>query len=95
MQILLAFIVGAAIGAAAHFALPDRSTRGPALAPILGALIGGVVWLILTWAGLGIDSPWLWLASFAAPVLTFPAISLLTRLRLAHDERERVRLKIV
>jgi len=95
MQILLALIVGAAIGIAAHFTVAGRDTRGSVLAPMIGAVVGGAVWMALTWAGLGIDSPWIWVASFAAPaVVVLPTLILLTRARRAHDERERARLKI-
>ena len=88
MQILLAFIVGAVIGATAHFLVPGRSTRGVALGPLLGAAAAGLVWMILTWAGVGLDSPWLWLSAFVAPaVVTFPALMILTRTRTAHDAR--------
>jgi uncharacterized membrane protein YeaQ/YmgE (transglycosylase-associated protein family) len=95
MQILLAFIIGAAIGAAAHFLVRGRSTRGVALAPIVGAFSAGLVWMILTWTGVGLDSPWLWLSAFVAPiVVTYPLLLILTRSRTAHDVRERARLKI-
>ena len=95
MQILLAFLVGAAIGAAAHFVVPGRSTRGVALGPILGAFAAGLVCMILTWAGVGLDSPWLWLSAFVAPiVVTYPVLLILARTRTAHDERERAQLKI-
>ncbi len=95
MQILLAFIVGAVIGAALHFVVPGRSTRGVALGPIVGAAAAGLVWMILTWAGVGLDSPWLWLSAFVAPaVVTYPVLLLLTRARTGHDARERARLKI-
>lgn len=95
MQILLAFIIGAAVGGAAHFLVRDRATRGAALAPVIGALAAGLVWMILTWAGVGLDSPWLWLSAFAAPVVvTYPVLVILARTRTAHDARERARLKI-
>ena len=95
MQILLAFIIGAAIGAAAHFLVQGRSTRGVALAPILGAFAAGLVWMILTWAGVGLDSPWLWLSALVAPiVVTYHVLLILARTRTAHDARERARLKI-
>lgn len=95
MQILLAFIIGAAIGAAAHFLVRGRSTRGVALAPILGSFSAGLVWMILTWAGVGLESPWLWLSAVVAPlVVTYPALVILARTRAAHDARERARLKI-
>jgi uncharacterized membrane protein YeaQ/YmgE (transglycosylase-associated protein family) len=95
VQILLAFIIGAAIGAAAHFMVPGRNTRGVVLGPVIGAFASGLVWMILTWAGVGLDSVWLWLSAFVAPiVLTYPALVVLARTRTAHDARERTRLKI-
>lgn len=95
MQILLAFLVGAAIGAALHFLVPGRGTRGVTLGPVLGAASAGLVWMILTWAGIGLDSPWLWLSAFVVPiVVTYPVLAILTRTRTTHDARERARLKI-
>ena len=95
MQILLAFLIGGAIGAAIHFLVPGRPTRGVALAPIVGAAASGLAWMILTWAGLGLDNPWLWLSAFVAPiVVTYPVLVVLERTRTSHDARERARLKI-
>lgn len=95
MQILLAFIIGAVLGTALHFVVEGRSTRGVVLGPVLGAFSSGLVWMILTWAGLGLESPWLWLSAFLAPiVVTYPALLILARRRTAHDARERARLKI-
>jgi len=95
MEILLALIYGAAVGTAAHFALGGRELRGVALAPMVGALIGGVVWLVLTWAGASTAEPWLWLATLvAAPVVVVPLLVVLGRIRSAHDARERQRLHI-
>lgn len=95
MQILLAFIIGGAVGAAAHFLVRGRSTRGVVLGPVLGAFAAGLVWMILTWAGVGLDSPWLWLSAFTAPiVVVYPALLILARTRTDHDARERARLKI-
>lgn len=95
MQILLALLIGAVIGAAVHFLVPARGTRGVVLAPLLGALMSGLVWMILTWAGLGLDNPWLWLSAFVAPiVVAYPALVILARTRTAFDARERARLKI-
>ncbi|MDL5350617.1 hypothetical protein [Microbacterium sp. zg-YB36] len=96
MQILLALIFGAGLGVLAHFLVAGRATRGAAIGPLLGAVVGGAVWLALTWAGLGIDNPWIWVASFAAPaVVVFPVLILLTRARRTHDAHERARLKIL
>ena len=95
MQIILAVIVGAAIGLAIHFLVADRPTRGIVIAPIVGALAAGVAWTILTWAGIGTDSVWLWLSMFVAPiVVTYPALVVLSRVRTARDAAERARLKI-
>lgn len=95
MQILIAFIVGAAIGVGVHFQLPHRTTRGAAIAPLVGAISAGLVWTILTWAGVGIDTPWPWLSALVVPlVVTYPVVILLTRARLAHDEREKKQLGI-
>lgn len=95
MQILLAFIVGAVIGVAVHFHLHQRLTRGVVLAPMIGAVSAGLVWTILTWLGIGIDTPWPWLAALVVPaVVTYPAIIVLSRVRVAHDDREKTRLGI-
>jgi len=95
VDIIIALVVGAAIGGVLHFLQPGRTSRGAALAPILGALTGGVVWLVLTWVGLTTLDPWLWIVSFVAPLIVVPAVlATLTRLRAAHDARERVRLGI-
>lgn len=93
MQILIAFIVGAVVGIGIHFLLHQRLTRGVVLAPMIGAVSAGAAWVILTWLGVGIDTPWPWLAALVVPiVVTYPAIMILSRLRVAHDAREKARL---
>ncbi|WP_194411244.1 hypothetical protein [Microbacterium cremeum] len=95
MQILLAFIIGAVIGVGIHFQLHQRLTRGVVLAPMIGAASAGLAWTILTWLGIGVDTPWPWLAALVVPiVVTYPAILLTSRVRVAHDARERERLGI-
>jgi hypothetical protein len=95
MQILLAFIIGAVIGIGIHFQLHQRLTRGVVVAPMIGAVSGGLAWTILTWSGVGIDTPWPWLAALVVPiVVTYPAVILLSRARVAHDAREKERLGI-
>lgn len=95
MQILIAIIVGAALGLAVHFQVAHRSTRGVVIAPMVGALAAGLAWMILTWAGLGIDSIWLWLSMLVAPLaVAYPVVLLLSRERVKHDAAERARLKI-
>lgn len=95
MEILLALVFGAVVGIISHFVIPDRSLRGVAFAPVLGACVGGVVWLALTWLTLTTTNPWLWIVSFAVPLVVVPAVLLLqARTRRGHDERERARLRI-
>lgn len=94
MLIVLAVIFGAAEGVIVHYAASHRDVRGPVLAPALGAVLGGAVWMAMTWLGFA-DSGWIWLASLAAPLaVTWPAIVAVSQRRLAHDARERVRLGI-
>ncbi|GAA1958996.1 hypothetical protein [Microbacterium deminutum] len=95
MQILIALIVGAVIGLGIHLQLRERATRGVVLGPVIGALSAGLAWMLLTWAGVGIDTPWPWLSAIVVPIaVTYPTLIVLTRVRLAHDTRERARLKI-
>lgn len=95
MDILLALIFGAVLGAVLHYLMPARVTRGAALAPMLGAVVGGAVWLAFTWAGVTTESPWIWIVSVAAPAVVVPlTLLVLTRVRATHDARERLRLKI-
>jgi uncharacterized membrane protein YeaQ/YmgE (transglycosylase-associated protein family) len=95
MEILLPLIAGAAYGAVLHFLMPGRDSRGAALAPILGALLGAAPWLAMTWAGLTTESPWLWLVSLAVPAAIVPlALIGLRRARATRDARERIRLGI-
>ena len=95
MQIILALVVGAAIGIGLHFLIADRSTRGIVVAPVTGALAAGLAWTIMTWAGIGTDSIWLWLSMLIAPViLVYPVLVGLSRARIARDAAERARLKI-
>lgn len=94
MLILLALIFGAVYGAALHFAMRGRDGRGVALAPLLGTVAAGVVYGVLTWAGLA-DTVWIWLATIAVTVLVVPTILLVVaRRRAAHDASERARLRL-
>ena len=95
MLVVLALVFGAIAGTAVHFALPQRSLRGVAIGPLLGAALGTATWTALTWAGLGPDAAWIWLASILAPVLlTAAVLVLLTRTRAARDARTRHELGI-
>lgn len=95
MQILIAFIVGAVVGIGVHYQLHQRLTRGVVLAPMVGAVSAGAAWTILTWMGVGIDTPWPWLAALIVPlVVTYPVVIVVSRVRVAHDMREKARLGI-
>lgn len=95
MHILLALILGAVIGLAAELLVPGRDARGTALAPVLGALVAGAGWTILTWMGLGIADPVIWIVAVLAPAVVVPlALVVLTRVRAARDDQERRRLRI-
>ncbi len=96
MLIVLALVAAVAIGMALHFALPLRSTRGVALGPLLDAATAAVIYTSLTWLGLTESNPWLWVASILIPaVVTGVVLAVVSRARAAHDERERIRLKLV
>lgn len=95
MLVVLALVFGAIAGTAVHFALPQRSLRGVAVGPILGAVLGTATWTALTWAGIGPDSGWIWLASILIPVVGCVAtLMLLSRTRAARDARTRRELGI-
>lgn len=95
MQIVIALVLGAAVGALVHYLQGGRPYRGVAVAPIVGAFTGGLVWLVLTWLGLTTTDPLLWLLSFAAPPIVVPIVlAVLTRVRTAHDAHEQMRLGI-
>ncbi|WOQ70313.1 hypothetical protein RYJ27_03630 [Microbacterium limosum] len=95
MFIVLALVVAAAIGLALHWGMPGRDLRGAAVAPLFAAGVAGVVWTALTWAGLSEADLLLWLIGLAVPAaLTVAFVAALTRVRSAHDARERARLGI-
>ena len=96
MPIVLALVAAPAVGLALHFARPLRATRGVALAPLLETATAALIYTSLTWLGLAESNPWLWVASIVIPAaVTALVVSLVSRARAAHDERERIRLKLV
>jgi hypothetical protein len=95
VEILLGIIIAAVIGVAVHFALPGKAGRGVLLAPAIATAVGAVLWTALTWAGLGVDNPLLWLAALVGPaIVTVPVILAVTAARARHDAAERARLRI-
>jgi hypothetical protein len=96
MEIALALVIAAAIGIAVHFALPHRQSRGAVIAPMTAAAAGAVAWMALTWAGLGTDNPWIWLASVVVPAAVSAALVLIVgRARVRGDLHERARLGLL
>lgn len=94
MLILLALIFGAVYGAVLHFTMRGRASRGVALAPLLGTVAAGVVYAVLTWAGLA-ETVWIWLVTIAVTALVVPTVLVvLSRRRTEHDARERARLRL-
>ena len=86
MEILLGLIFGAVVGLVVHYVLPHRDQRGALLAPVAGAAASGVSWTLLTWAGLGADTPLPWIVAFVAPaVTTLILVPALTRARQRSD----------
>jgi len=95
MEIVLALIYGAAVGALAHFTLAGRDTRGSVLGPMAGAVAGAGIWALLTWLGVTTASAWLWIAAIVAPtVVVYVLLPVVANLRKTHDARERARLGI-
>lgn len=95
MEILLALIFGGAVGAGAHYLLPGRELRGVVLASMLGAVAAGLAWSMMTWLGMGLSHPLLWVISAAAPFVVVPlALRILTARRTAYDAQTRAALKI-
>ncbi len=95
MEIVLAVLAGVGAGLIAHYSLPHRDARGVALAPAIGAVLAAVIWALLTWVGWTTADPMLWLIGVGVPVVAVaPIAAILTQRRVAHDERERVRLRL-
>ncbi len=95
MEIVLAILAGVGAGLIAQYSLPHRDVRGVALVPAIGAVLAAAVWAGLTWAGWTTADPMLWLVGIGVPVVAVaPVAAIITRVRIAHDDRERVRLRL-
>jgi hypothetical protein len=77
MELLFVTLGGAILGLAAHYALPQRHTRGVALVPAIGTAVAGVVWVALTWLGWAWDGGWIWVVSLVAAGLVAGATAFL------------------
>ncbi|WP_156762033.1 hypothetical protein [Microbacterium karelineae] len=94
MYILLALIVAAAAGTAAHFALPGRDLRGATLPAAIAVGSAAVIYAALTWT-LGESSGWTWLIALIAPAAISVAATLaIVNARRRADAAERERLHI-
>lgn len=95
MEIVLAILAGVGAGLIAHYSLPHRDVRGVALVPAIGAGLAAAVWTTLTWAGWTPQDAMLWVIGVGAPAVTVaPVGAIITRARVAYDDRERVRLRL-
>lgn len=94
MEIVLGILLGAVVGAAVHAVARHRLSRGVALAPLAGAAAAAVTWTALTWAGMTADNPFLWLAAFAASVITtIPLVIAVSASRRRQDAEALARLR--
>ncbi|MBS0025564.1 hypothetical protein [Microbacterium paraoxydans] len=95
MYILLALIAACALGIAVHYAIGGRELRGVALAPAVATAAAAILYTALQWAGVGEDSPWLWLASILGAVAVSVVATLaVTALRRRTDAEAKAALGI-
>jgi ABC-type enterobactin transport system permease subunit len=95
MEIVLAILAGVGAGLIAQYSLPHRDVRGVALVPAIGGVLAAATWTALTWAGWTTLDPMLWVIGMGVPaVAVAPVAAIITQARVAHDERERARLRL-
>ncbi|MBN6190272.1 MULTISPECIES: hypothetical protein [Microbacterium] len=95
MYILLALIAACALGIAVHYVVGGRELRGVALAPAVATATAALLYTVLQWAGVGEDSPWLWLASILGSVVVSAAVAVgVTALRRRSDAETKAALGI-
>ncbi|BDI23453.1 hypothetical protein L3i23_22290 [Herbiconiux sp. L3-i23] len=70
--------------------MPLRQTSGVVLIPAVGAATTGVVWVLLTWAGLAWDAGVIWWVTLAVGAATVYAFALLVGR--ARERRDHARL---
>ncbi|WP_110588678.1 hypothetical protein [Microbacterium suaedae] len=94
MYILLALIVAAAVGTAAHFTLPGRDLRGSTLPAAIAVSSAAAIYAVSTWT-LGEASVWTWVVSLIAPAVIAVGATLgIVAARRRADAAERERLRI-
>lgn len=90
MFIVFAILAGAVAGTIIHLTVGHRNVRGLLLSGAIGTVVAAVIYAALTWAGLGQDSIWMWVASIGGSVvLTLLATVIVTSTRVAADARAR------
>ena len=86
MELLFVAVGGAILGALARYLLPGRKTSGALLLPAVGVVAACLVWVALTWAGLGFDGGGIWFVTLAASALVPTAAAVLIPRRRRHAD---------
>ena len=82
MELLFVALGGTALGLAARYLLPGRSTQGSVLVPAIGTAVASLVWVALTWLGWAYDAGWIWWVSLiVAGLVSVASDIVLTRTR--------------
>lgn len=84
MELMFVAILGALIGAAARYALPNRELHGSVLIPAIGVAAACVSWVALTWLGMPWDGGWIW----AIAMLFTIAVAVIADLLIGRFRRE-------
>lgn len=90
MELLYAEVVAVVLGLLVHAVLPRREQTGVLLLPAVAGVAGALVWVLLTWLGVAQDSPWIWLASLGAAVLSAAGLGVPLRRSRARADRARL-----
>lgn len=88
MEIIYVTVIGAGLGLLLRYVLPGRKVYGVLLSPALGAAVTAAAWAGMTWLGVTVDSPWIWVASLgAAVVVTALVVLVVSKRRESADAR--------
>lgn len=86
MELLFVTVIGAGFGALVRYVLPQRSTYGLLLLPVVDAAITAIVWVGLVWVGWKFDGTWIWVVSLASGMIAaFIVARVLPQRRIARD----------
>ena len=93
MELLFIMLFGIALGTAARYLVPRRTTHGAALVPAVGGIVAGVVWLGLTWLGWAWDGGLIWIITLLVAAVVSAVVALvLGRSRATSDAKRLVAL---